>query len=497
MPSSKHPVGRLRAALGALTALLLALVVGAPAAPSVAAGPPLRFLAGEPGSLDPASINTAGDVQFILQLYAGLTRLDETPDVIAGDSDADVAAEKVDPSTNGHPAVRKARPTEPAWCEVRLFGPVEVIRDGKPLDGLPPRALEMLVYLVTHPGGVPKERLDNVMWAGRSAGGGTQRVTSPTPEATYEALEKYAREPNARHWPAWQRFNRTVASNGDVGIWHETYKVAAGQYECIYNNMPLAGLAKASTRADEPKANVNAEGVDAVKLMTIHAAKGLQFPIVFLPSLDEENRTQGSGPIVMDEDRDRIVIAYEEDSELRKTLPLFRREKEKGEEEEKRLFYVAVPRARGCLCMSGVTKKEKLSGRLAQLARIEDAGPIRINDGTIAPDGTISVVPASGAQNTNASRRESETHHGPQRSDQGEPRGDPPAGARCEQEQRHSVPSAVLGHRRGGHRGTQAHRSRATRVGLPALDGMRAAAASTRGSCTGPGADVLQGRARR
>jgi len=107
-----------------------------------------------------------------------LTRLDQTPDVIAGDSEADVAAEKVDPTTNGHPAVRPARPTEPAWCEVRLLGPVEVIRDGKPLDGLPPRALEMLLYLVTHPGGVPKERLDNVMWAGRSAGGGTQRVTS-------------------------------------------------------------------------------------------------------------------------------------------------------------------------------------------------------------------------------------------------------------------------------------------------------------------------------
>jgi hypothetical protein len=30
-----------------------------------------------------------------------------------------------------------------------------------------------------------------------------------------------------------------------VGIWHETYKVAAGQYETVYNNMPPFGLAKA------------------------------------------------------------------------------------------------------------------------------------------------------------------------------------------------------------------------------------------------------------
>jgi oligopeptide transport system substrate-binding protein len=47
-------------------------------APITAAGPPLRFLAGAPGTLDPAYINDAGDVQLLLQLYAGLTRLDET-----------------------------------------------------------------------------------------------------------------------------------------------------------------------------------------------------------------------------------------------------------------------------------------------------------------------------------------------------------------------------------------------------------------------------------
>jgi oligopeptide transport system substrate-binding protein len=46
--------------------------------PILAAGPPLRYLAGPPGTLDPAFIGDAGDVEIILQLYAGLTRLDET-----------------------------------------------------------------------------------------------------------------------------------------------------------------------------------------------------------------------------------------------------------------------------------------------------------------------------------------------------------------------------------------------------------------------------------
>ncbi|HYM15274.1 MAG TPA: DUF4188 domain-containing protein [Dehalococcoidia bacterium] len=64
---------------------------------------------------------------------------------------------------------------------------------------------------------------------------------------SFEQLEAYARDRDSRHFPAWTRFNKTVGSNGDVGIWHETYRVAAGAYECVYNNMPPTGLARATT----------------------------------------------------------------------------------------------------------------------------------------------------------------------------------------------------------------------------------------------------------
>ena len=37
---------------------------------------------------------------------------------------------------------------------------------------------------------------------------------------------------------------------GDVGIWHETYLIRAGEYESIYSGMPLMGLAKAAQLAD-------------------------------------------------------------------------------------------------------------------------------------------------------------------------------------------------------------------------------------------------------
>ncbi len=64
---------------------------------------------------------------------------------------------------------------------------------------------------------------------------------------SFDALEAYARARDGLHWPAWMAFNKRMArSRGDVGIWHETYKIAAGQYEAIYSGMPPRGLGKVS-----------------------------------------------------------------------------------------------------------------------------------------------------------------------------------------------------------------------------------------------------------
>ncbi len=65
---------------------------------------------------------------------------------------------------------------------------------------------------------------------------------------SFEDLEKFARDPDDPHMPAWQRFNREARSGGDVGIWHETYIVGRGNYEAIYANVPEFGLAKATER---------------------------------------------------------------------------------------------------------------------------------------------------------------------------------------------------------------------------------------------------------
>ena len=60
---------------------------------------------------------------------------------------------------------------------------------------------------------------------------------------SFDHLEAYARSKDQEHWPAWIAFNKRVGtSRGDVGIWHETYQVRAGDYEAVYSGMPPIGL---------------------------------------------------------------------------------------------------------------------------------------------------------------------------------------------------------------------------------------------------------------
>jgi len=60
-----------------------------------------------------------------------------------------------------------------------------------------------------------------------------------------DLLMEYARNKDAAHLPAWRDFHRAVGTDGSVGIWHETYCVAAGRYESVYVNMPPFGLGRA------------------------------------------------------------------------------------------------------------------------------------------------------------------------------------------------------------------------------------------------------------
>ena len=64
---------------------------------------------------------------------------------------------------------------------------------------------------------------------------------------SFEDLERFARDREDPHLEAWRRFNKTIGSDGSVGIWHETYVVEPGHYEAVYGNMPVFGLAAATS----------------------------------------------------------------------------------------------------------------------------------------------------------------------------------------------------------------------------------------------------------
>ncbi|MFO7814977.1 MAG: UvrD-helicase domain-containing protein [Halanaerobiales bacterium] len=99
-----------------------------------------------------------------------------------------------------------------------------------------------------------------------------------------------------------------------------------------------------------------------VQLMSIHQAKGLEFPVVIIPDIQRRLIHHNSMPDVLIDDEDGLGLKISTEDESLGT-PLYNtlKEKEKGLElyEKIRLLYVAMTRAEDKLILSGYTKNNR------------------------------------------------------------------------------------------------------------------------------------------
>lgn len=125
---------------------------------------------------------------------------------------------------------------------------------------------------------------------------------------------------------------------------------------------------RVSEMKEEGESSLAEEGLNAVKILSVHKAKGLEFPLVILAGCQAGVNRQGSEPVEVYLDWSTGLVGLHVD-DLWSLSGIFLDEKKKGreEEEQKRVFYVAATRAREHLTISCAAARRKSSGSFLSL----------------------------------------------------------------------------------------------------------------------------------
>jgi ATP-dependent helicase/nuclease subunit A len=112
-------------------------------------------------------------------------------------------------------------------------------------------------------------------------------------------------------------------------------------------------MTRVSEQPDEAESALSEESLDAVRVLTIHKAKGLEFPVVILPGLHQGSKNLRKGPSIHHDWSSRCYSLQMGGRSNLGAVLVDMKMAAREEAEQRRLLYVGMTRARDLLVLSG------------------------------------------------------------------------------------------------------------------------------------------------